>query len=146
MTGDDTEVVPFRILPAVDPDNEHFWLGGAEGELRFLRCQACGYWLHPPAPYCPRCGGRDVAPDAVSGRGEVWSFTVNHHSWDGSSEPWAIVLVELEEQGGLRLTSNMVGCSPDDISIGMAVQVVFEARDGIWFPLFQPVASTDGDA
>jgi hypothetical protein len=30
---------PFRVLPAVTVDNEHFWLGGAEGELRFLRCQ-----------------------------------------------------------------------------------------------------------
>ena len=44
---------PFRVLPAVTPENEHFWLGGAEGELRFLRCQSCGYWIHPPQPVCP---------------------------------------------------------------------------------------------
>jgi hypothetical protein len=31
---------PFRVLPRVDARNEHFWRGGAEGELRFLRCNA----------------------------------------------------------------------------------------------------------
>ncbi len=35
--------VPFRILPALTDRNRHFWTGGAEGELRFLRCQDCGY-------------------------------------------------------------------------------------------------------
>jgi len=128
---------PFRVLPAVDDENRFFWTAGAEGELRFLRCQSCGYWLHPPAPYCPGCGGRDVAPEAVSGRGQVWSFTVNHHPWDGTPEPWNIVLVELDEQPGLRLTSNLVGVANDDLRIGMPVQVTFEEHDGVWFPLFE---------
>lgn len=131
---------PFRVLPALDDDNRFFWTSGAEGLLRFLRCRDCGYWLHPPAPYCPSCGGRDVAPDAVSGRGRVWSYTVNHHPWDGSPEPWNIVLVELDEQPGLRLTSNLVGCANEDLRIGMAVQVTFEENRGVWFPLFEPVA------
>ena len=128
----------FRVQPALDDDNRFFWTSGADGRLRFQRCTACGYWLHPPAPYCPACGGRDVAPDAVSGRGQVWSFTINHHSWDGSTEPWNIVLVELDEQPGLRLTSNLVGCADDAITIGMRVRVCFEEREGIWYPLFEP--------
>ena len=52
---------PFRVLPAVVPENEHFWTGGAEGELRFLRCTACRYWIHPPTPVCPRCLGMHLA-------------------------------------------------------------------------------------
>lgn len=131
---------PFRVLPALDDENRFFWTSGEDGVLRFARCQTCGYWLHPPTSYCPSCSGRDIAPEPVSGHGTVWSFTVNHHSWDGSTEPWAIVLVELVEQTGLRLTSNLLGCPLDDIRIGMAVQVVFEDHDGIWFPLFEPVA------
>lgn len=132
---------PFRVQPALDDENRFFWTSGEDGVLRIARCTACGYWLHPPAPYCPQCGGRDVAPQAVSGRGTVWSFTVNHHSWDGGTEPYAIVLVELVEQRGLRLTSNLVGADPDDVTIGMEVQVHFEARDGIWYPLFTPTGS-----
>ena len=60
---------PFRVLPAVTPDNEHFWLGGAEGELRMLRCQTCGWWIHPPAPVCPIDLSRDIRPEVLSGRG-----------------------------------------------------------------------------
>lgn len=128
----------FRVQPALDDENRFFWTSGEDGLLRIACCDACGYWLHPPSSYCPSCGGRDVSPKAVSGSGHVWSWTVNHHSWDGSTEPYAIVLVELVEQAGLRLTSNLVGCAPDDVHIGMAVQATFQALDGIWYPLFEP--------
>jgi len=131
---------PFRVLPALDDENRFFWTSGADGHLRFLRCQGCGYYLHPPLPRCPQCGSRSIEPEVVSGRGVVWSFTVNHHSWDGGTEPYAIGLVELAEQEGLRLTTNIVGIPADDVQIGLAVQVVFEQRDDVWFPLFEPVA------
>jgi uncharacterized OB-fold protein len=129
---------PFRVQPALDDTNRFFWTSGEDGLLRFVRCQACGYWLHPPAPRCPECGSRDVAPEAVSGRGEVYSYTVNHQPWDGDPDPYAIVLVALAEQDGLRLTSNLVGCPVDDVRIGMPVQVTFERHDQVWFPLFEP--------
>jgi uncharacterized OB-fold protein len=129
---------PFRVQPVLDDGNRFFWTSGEDGRLRFLRCQACGYWLHPPGPRCPECCSREVAPEAVSGRGEVWSYTVNHQPWDGGTEPYAIVLVALPEQDGLRLTSNLVNCPPDDVRIGMPVQVTFERHDAVWFPLFEP--------
>ncbi len=74
----------------------------------------------------------------MSGRGEVYSYTVNHQPWDGDPEPYAIVLVALPEQDGLRLTSNLVGCPVDDVRIGMPVRVTFERHDQVWFPLFEP--------
>lgn len=137
---------PFRVLPALDDDNRAFWSSGADGRLRFTRCQACGYWLHPPTPRCPRCGSRDLAPEAVSGRGEVHSFTENHQNWDGGHVPYVIVLVALPEQDGLRLTSNLVTAdladtTAADVRIGMPVRVVFERHElpggeAVWFPLF----------
>jgi len=133
-----TAPTPFRVQPALDDDNRFFWTSGQDGRLRFLRCQGCGFYLHPPIPRCPRCGSRDVAPEPVSGRGEVLSWTVNHQSWDGSTEPYAIALVGLPEQEGLRLTTNIVGCAPDDVHIGMRVRVTFEQHDEVWFPLFEP--------
>ncbi len=134
---------PFRILPKVTPENEHFWRGGAEGELRFLRCRACRTWIHPPAPVCPACYGRDVAPEAASGRAVVHTFTVNHQPWIPTFDPpYVVAIVELPEQAGLRLTTNIVGVDPDDVWIGMPVRVRFEFRDDngyqVWLPLFEP--------
>ena len=129
----------FRVLPALDETNEFFWTSGADGRLRFLRCQGCGYFVHPPGPRCPECGSREVEPEAVSGRGEVLTYTVNHQSWDGSTVPYAIVIVELAEQEGLRLTSNLVGVELDDIEIGMPVQVTFEQHGEVYYPLFERV-------
>lgn len=130
--------LPFRVQPALDDENRFFWTSGADGVLRFARCGSCGYWLHPPLPRCPQCGSRDVAPQPVSGRGTVFSYTVNHHSWDGGTEPYALGLVELAEQPGLRLTTNLVGCAPDDVHIDMAVRVTFEQHGIVFFPLFEP--------
>ncbi len=131
---------PFRVLPALDDDNRFFWTAGAEGELRFLRCQGCGYFVHPPGPRCPQCHSDRLAPEPVSGRGEVHSFTINHQPWDGGTEPYAIVIVSFPEQDDLRMTSNLVGCPVDDVRIGLPVQVVFEQHDDVWFPLFEPAA------
>jgi len=132
----------FRVLPAVTPENEHFWRGGEQGELRFLRCTPCGTYVHPPAPVCPECLSREIAVEAVSGRGVVATFTVNHHPWiPGFDPPYAVAIVELEEQAGLRLTTNIVGVEPDRVEIGMRVQVVFEERDSVWLPLFEPTES-----
>ena len=129
---------PFRVLPALDDDNRFFWTSGADGVMRLLRCRACGYYLHPPLPRCPACGSRELAPEAVSGRGEVHSVTVNHKSWDGGEVPYAIALVTVPEQEGLRLTTNVVGCPPDEVTIGTSVRVVFEQHGEVWFPLFTP--------
>lgn len=133
---------PLRILPAVTDENEHFWHGGADGELRFLCCCACGYYVHPPAPVCPQCLGRVLAPRAVSGGATVLTLTVNHHPWiPGFDPPYVIAIVELDAQPGLRLTTNIVGCAPDAATIGMRVHVVFEdAGEGVFLPLFAPVA------
>jgi uncharacterized OB-fold protein len=134
------EAPPFRLLPRVEDTNEFFWTSGADGRLRFLRCRTCGYYIHPPSPICPIDLSRDLAPEAVSGRGTVLTFTVNHQPWiPGYDPPYVIAIVELEEQEGLRLMTNIVGCGPDDVSIGMAVEVTFEHNNDVWLPLFRPV-------
>ncbi len=132
---------PFRVLPRVTAANEHFWTGGADGELRILTCRGCGYRIHPPAPVCPRCLGREVAPEALSGRGVVHTFTVNCQPWYPHLDPpYVVAIVALEEQDDLRLTTNLVDVDPDDVRIGMPVEVVFEPYDDVWLPLFRPSA------
>jgi uncharacterized OB-fold protein len=133
----------FRVMPAVTPENEHFWTGGAEGELRFQRCTACGTLVHPPAPVCPACLARTFDTLAVSGRGTVFSYTINHQPWvPGFDPPYVVAIVEIDEQPDVRLTTNLVGIAPDAVEIGMAVQVCFEQWDDVWVPLFEPVAGS----
>jgi len=129
----------FRLLPEVTPENQHFWHGGAEGELRFQRCTACQTLVHPPSPVCPACLGRAFDVHAVSGRAHVFSFTINHQPWiPGFDPPYVVAIVTIDEQEDVRLTTNIVGCAPEDVAIGMPVEVVFEEWDGVFIPLFQP--------
>jgi uncharacterized OB-fold protein len=141
---------PFRVLPRVTPENEHFWRGGRDGRLLILRCRSCGYWIHPPSPVCPRCLATELAPEAVSGRAEVHAHTVNEHPWiPGFDPPYVIAIVELPEQEGLRLTTNIVGCPPDDVAMGMPVRVTFQHYDEngyeVWLPLFEPDGADAAD-
>ena len=131
---------PFRLLPRVTPSNEHFWRGGKDGELRFLRCQACRQYVHPPAPRCPGCLGEEVAAEAVSGLGTVYTFTLNHQPWVPSADhPYPIAVVTLDEQDDLRLMTNVVNCPAESVHVGQRVRVVFENHDDdVWFPLFEP--------
>jgi uncharacterized OB-fold protein len=132
---------PPRILPVTEGLGGFFWTAGADGRLRFLRCVACSYFIHPPAPYCPACGGRRVQPEAVSGRGTLYSFTVNHQPWDGVGDVYVIGVVQMDEQPDLRLLSNVIDIAPDEVRIGMAVEVCFDDHDPVYLPLFRPVAS-----
>lgn len=134
-----------RKLPALTPDTTPFWHGGADGVLNIHRCAACQRWFHPPAPICPHCASFDVAPQPVSGRGTVASFTVNHQAWTPElAAPYVVAIIALADQPGLRLLSNVVGCKPAQVHIGMAVQVRFEQHEDVWLPLFEP--ATGGTA
>lgn len=136
---------PIRVLPRLDDDNRAFWTGGENGQLLIVRCRSCGYYVHPPAPVCPRCLSRDLAPAAVSGRATIVSYTVNHQPWNPTlPTPYIIGLVELAEQTGLRLTTNIVGAEVDSVHIGLSVEVVFEHNDDVWLPFFTPVAQVTG--
>jgi uncharacterized OB-fold protein len=131
---------PFRVLPRVTKANEHFWKGGADGRLHLLRCGDCQQWVHPPSPVCPQCLGRDLSPDALSGRATVATFTLNHQQWvPAPDHPYCIAIVELEEDPTIRLTTNIVNCPPEQVEIGMPVQVTFEQHEDVCIPLFEPV-------
>lgn len=125
-------------LPELSVDNKAFWTGGASGQLLVTRCGACGLWLHPPRPVCRRCHSTDVRPEAVSGAGTVVTYTVNRQQWLPDLEvPYALAIVELDEQTGLRLTTRLVDVDVDAVRIGMRVSVVFQHVEDVWLPLFR---------
>ncbi len=138
-----SSVVPFRILPRLTEQNREFWQGGERNELRFWRCQDCAYYIHPPQPLCPMCFSKNMGVEAVCGDATLTSFSINYQPWmPGPELPYVVAIVEMVEQPGLRLTTNLVNCPIDQIRCDMAVQVIFEhhedADGDIWLPLFEP--------
>jgi len=134
-----TAAADSRGLPELNESNRFFWTGGADGQLRFLRCGDCRSWQHPPTTACPRCHGRNHVVETVSGQGTVLAVTVNHQQWaPGQTVPYVVAIVGLDEQG-LQLTTNIVGCEPDKVYIGQRVSVVFEHVEDVYLPLFKPV-------
>jgi len=128
-----------RIQPAITDDNRFFWTAGQNNELQILRCPSCGYYIHPISPICPECLCRDVKPETVSGRAKVLSFTINYQKWHPMMEvPFVIAIVELVEQPGLNLTTNIINTPVESVSIGMPVKAVFEECGKAYIPLFEP--------
>ena len=108
--------------------------------LRLLRLP-CLRVLHPsagsPVFACVACRAT-WAPEEVSGRGHVETFTVNYQQWIPGSDPYIIAWVSIDEQPDIRLTTNLVDAEPDDVRIGMPVRVLFEHVEDVWLPLFTP--------
>jgi uncharacterized OB-fold protein len=127
-----------RKLPKLTPETEFFWTSGADGKLRIQRCGACRHWQHPPFPRCAVCGSEDVAPEVVSGRGRVATYTVNFEPWyPGLAVPFVFAAIELNEQPQLYVFSN-VAVPAAEARIGTPVRVYFEHDEDVWLPLFRP--------
>jgi uncharacterized OB-fold protein len=126
-----------RAFPAITAVNQHFWCGGADGQLHILRC-ANRHWIHPYAARCPTCGSAEIAPQPVSGLGTVAGFTVNHQPWlPDVPVPYVVAVVELAERHDLRLMTNMPRTPIEDVHVGMPVKVFFEQHGDVFLPLFE---------
>jgi uncharacterized OB-fold protein len=129
-----------RPLPQLNDTNRFFWTGGADGKLRMQRCGDCSHWIHPAGENCPQCMSRRLAPQVLSGRATVEAVTLNHQPWlPGVEVPYAIAIVQLDEQPGLNLTTNIVGTPPQEVYIGQRVEVTFEQVEDVFLPLFRPL-------
>lgn len=134
-----------RPLPLLTEDNAFFWTSGADGELRIQECGACAELIHPPQVVCRYCHGRTLGARVVSGFATLIGFTVNHRfQVPGLRAPYVVAQVAIEEDPRVRLTTNVVGCDPADLVLGMRMEVVFEPDADVWLPLFRPVADQPG--
>ena len=129
-------------MPQPSPLTEFFWEGARRHRLMILRCRNCGHYIHYPRPICPKCLSEDLAPAQVSGRGVLYSFTVTMQAWHPfwtDKVPYVLAAVELREQAGLRILSNIIDCGQDRLRIGMPLAVAFQdLAPGLTLPLFKP--------
>ncbi|MDQ1424639.1 MAG: uncharacterized protein QOD72_2137 [Acidimicrobiaceae bacterium] len=117
-----------------------FWDGLGVDEVRLQQCRACAAWVFYPRPRCSTCLSDTLDWHTVSGRGTVYTFTVarqaTHPAFAGQV-PQLLAIVELAE--GVRITTTLVGLTPDDVRIGLPVTPVFDhGGDGITLLRFGP--------
>jgi uncharacterized OB-fold protein len=130
-----------RPPPQPDATTSFFWDAASKGRLMLQRCSACGYLQHPPDVVCTECQRDELDHVEVSGRGHLYSFAVAERAFHPgfvAHLPYVVALVELVEQPGLRLLTNIVETDPDLLRIGMPLEVVFEKRGDIGLPQFRP--------
>ena len=134
--------------PTVLPELKVFWDATAEGRLLLPRCNACQTVIWYPRPFCPSCAGLNVTWFEASGRGHIYSYTVNRRGqanlpeYRGAPE-YVVAYVELEE--GPRVLTNIVECDPDSVAIGQPVEVVFhDTGQGSALIRFRPVGTASG--
>ena len=132
--------MPTKAAPRPTPETQPFWDGCAAGELRLQRCTSCDAHYFPPRPFCPDCLSDDVTWEAVSGRGTLHTYVINHRPAPGFEAPYAIAVVQLDE--GPRMMSNIVGVeqAPEALVLDMALEVAFEELGEVQLPVFRPVA------
>jgi uncharacterized OB-fold protein len=126
--------VPDRPRPVPTDLTRGFWEAAARRVLAIQRCRDCAQWFHPPVPVCCRCHSEDLDFDAVSGLGTIHSYTVMAEALVPGFEtdvPLVVAVVELYEQDGLVLVSNLIGFEGTDVPVGAHVEVAFEEpQDG----------------
>jgi uncharacterized OB-fold protein len=142
-TGDERPPKP-RPAPTPDADSAPYWTAAHEGRLVIQRCITCDARQLYPRDRCLVCRG-PVEWIEASGRGSVYSYTVIRQNYSRPFRDWipyVVALVDLEE--GPRVMTNIVGCEPDAVHIGMAVRAQFEAvSDEAGIALFSPVTGRD---
>ena len=143
--SDEAVFAAFRGV-LIDRDNIAHYRGLLGGKLLINQCAACGYWIYPHRPLCPRCLSWDVKPTQVSGDGKVFMFTLIHQERDPNDrprEPTIAAAVELAEQSGLRFLARVVNCPRSQLVLDMPVRLTWMEHEGRKMPAFEPARRGD---
>ena len=132
-----------KPIPRLDEETRGYWEACRRHELVLQRCGQCRTLRYYPRAVFPECLSSEVRWEKMSGRGTVYTFTVTYQNQAPGFRdelPYVLAYVTLDE--GPQMLTNVVGCKPDEVRIGMPVEVTFEeVNEEIAIPRFKPVAS-----
>lgn len=116
-----------------------FWAATRDKKLVIQYCPRSGRYQFFPRAASIVTGRRDLEWREVSGRGEVFTYTVARRArppFQGH-EPFLIAVVTLDE--GVNVMANVVRCGLDEIRIGMRVAPFWAPLpDGTHLLMFEP--------
>jgi uncharacterized OB-fold protein len=116
-----------KPLPEPTPTTQPFWDAAREHRLLIQRSKSTGKHVFYPRSVSPYGPDDELEWVEASGKGTVYSYTVARRptgpQW-ANDGPYVIAIVKLEE--GAHMTTNIVGCAPESVRIGMPVAAVFD--------------------
>jgi len=127
-------------LPQPDAASEPFWKGCAEQRLLVQRCRTCHTFQSPPRLHCRNCRGSAFDWHESTGRGHVFTYTVVHHAGAPALHdqvPYIVVVVKLDDCGGVLLVSNLVGAGAVDVAVDRPVRLRWDNDAGVTLPRFE---------
>jgi len=131
----------FKPIPEIQPWTEDYWKATKRHKLLIQHCESCGVNIFYPRKYCPECWSGDLGWIEANGKAKIYSFSVMMDMVEPkfmADLPYVLAMVNLEE--GVRMTTRIVECRPEDVAIGMEVEVVFEdISPECALPMFRPV-------
>jgi hypothetical protein len=127
-----------KLIPNVSREMKPFFDAARNHQLMIQKCDQCGTLRFPAAPLCLACDSDQASWAPVSGRGQVFSFTIMHRAYHPAFKaPYTLAVIELKE--GVKMTSNLTGIEPSKVKCGMPVEVVFDQlNDEVTLPRFRP--------
>ena len=131
-----------KPLPTISGETKPFWDACRRGNLIIQKCDRCQEYQFYPRGICANCWCQDIRWVTATGKGTVWTFTVTRQNRTLGFEedlPYVLALVELDE--GVKMFTNIIECDPNEVKIGMPVEVTFvQANQQITIPYFKPAA------
>ena len=130
-------------MPAPQPsaDDVEFWNHCRARRLCFQACATCGRVRHPPTPVCAECGSLAISWREAPPTGQIYSYSVAYHPTLDilrGQPPYIIALVIFPTLDDVRLVTNIVDAQPDQIAVGMNVELLWDAiADGMLLPRFR---------
>lgn len=88
------------------------------------RCSACGAVQYPPQRICTQCQSKDTleAYKLSDKTGRIFTYAIDQLSWE-KERPLCAGVVDFE--GGGRILSEICDCNPEEVHIGMPVEMCF---------------------
>jgi uncharacterized OB-fold protein len=131
-----------RYEPRPSDVSAPFWEATRQKRFILQWCGTCHTSIFFPRAVCPRCLGIAIEWRSASGRGTVYAATIEYRPQNPAMSalaPYVVALIDLEE--GPRMLSNVVGCPPESVTVGLRVAVDWEPMsDGRHLPVFRPDA------
>lgn len=116
-----------KPLPVIDAGTKPFWDAARDHRLSIPRCNACGKHHFYPRELCPHCHSDDLQWVDVSGKGEIYSYTIARKPAGpvfAGDVPYVIAMIALDE--GPRMLTNIITDDVESVRIGDRVTVRFD--------------------